>query len=29
VLEDLIGQFLYGNKDKKTEGEENDAATSN
>ena len=29
VLEDLIGQFLYGNKDKKTEGEENDTATSN
>ena len=29
VLEDLIGQFLYGNKeDKKTEGEANDAAES-
>ena len=28
VLEDLIGQFLYGNKDKKTEGETNDAAES-
>ena len=29
VLEDLVGQFLYGDKDKKTEGEENGAATSN
>ena len=29
VLEDLIGQFLYGNKeDKKAEGEANDAAES-